>query len=80
MPLSTTFTLPSSPSALILPEDNKASLFLCFISSNDPVTNQSWCPDVRAALPHIHAAFAGDGLEGALVEVGQRPEYVLYSP
>jgi len=74
MPISTTFKLPNSPSLLDLPEDSKSTFFLTFISSNDPATKQSWCPDVRAALPHIHAAFAGDEVKGALVEVGQRPE------
>ncbi|KAI8304515.1 Serine/threonine-protein kinase pkn1 [Colletotrichum sp. SAR11_240] len=37
---------------------------------------ESWCPDVRAALPHINAAFSAETAPNmAFVEVGQRPEW-----
>jgi len=78
MPIATTFKLPDSPALLELPEDPKSVFFLCFVSSDDPVSKQPWCPDVRAALPHIRDAFSGEGPEVALVEVGQRPEYVSF--
>jgi len=81
MPISTNFAAPSSANLLVLPNDPKAKLFLAFISSDDPKTKQPWCPDVRATLPLIKATFsAADGEEVALVEVGQRPEYVLAYP
>lgn len=75
MTVSTDFTLPESPEALSLSKD---VIFLSFVASNDPATGQSWCPDVRAALPHLQAAFSQpDSPVLALVEVGQRPEYVV---
>lgn len=76
MPVTQDFKLPSSPKSLDLPEKAGQKLFLAFIASKDPVTKQSWCPDVRAALPVIEAKFSGDEFEVRFVEVGQRPEYV----
>ncbi|QSZ31110.1 hypothetical protein DSL72_000673 [Monilinia vaccinii-corymbosi] len=75
MPVTKEFKLPSSPKSLDLPEKPGQKLFLSFISSTDPVTQQPWCPDVRAALPVIEAKFAGDEFEVRLVEVGQRSEW-----
>lgn len=67
----------STTPLLALPKNLKSPFFICFISSTDPTTQHSWCPDVRAALPHVTAAFAANGeREVVLVEVGQRPEYV----
>ncbi|EXF79326.1 serine/threonine protein kinase [Colletotrichum fioriniae PJ7] len=49
--------------------------FITFTTSDHPDTGESWCPDVRAALPHIIAAFSPSRApEMAFVEVGQRPE------
>ena len=81
MPISNNFTEPNSANLLALPNDPKSQFFIAFLSSADPTTKQAWCPDVRVALPHINAKFSPvDGPEVALVEVGQRPEYVsLYS-
>ncbi|KAH8651435.1 hypothetical protein BX600DRAFT_473564 [Xylariales sp. PMI_506] len=76
MPVVADFVFPESPEALALPRDAESAFFLLFTTSNDPVTNQSWCPDVRAALPHLQAAFASDASpQAAWVEVGQRPEW-----
>ncbi|KAB8292885.1 hypothetical protein EYC80_007251 [Monilinia laxa] len=75
MPVTQDFKLPSSPKHLELPEKANQKLFLAFIASKDPVTKQSWCPDVRAALPVIEAKFSGDEFEVGFVEVGQRPEW-----
>lgn len=73
MPFVSDFTLPESANRL--PLDSNTALFVAFISSNDPVTKQPWCPDVRAALPRLHAAFSGaDAPKLAVVEVGQKPE------
>ncbi|KAJ9489853.1 hypothetical protein VN97_g3388 [Penicillium thymicola] len=75
MPITKHFTLPSSAKELTLSPDSK--LFLAFISSPDPITKQPWCPDVRDALPHINNAFSGDDApELAIVEVGQKPEWI----
>jgi hypothetical protein len=72
MPILTDFKLPASPAKL---EASKETLFLAFIASNDPATGQSWCPDVRAAMPVLQKTFSSDdGSELAYVEVGQRPE------
>lgn len=76
MPVTPNATVPESAKLLELSNEPKAKLFLCFISSIDPVSKLSWCPDVRAALPVIEKAFPAGGLEVALVEVGMRPEYV----
>jgi hypothetical protein len=73
MTITQNFTLPSSVKEL--PVGPESKLFIAFISSADPVTKQSWCPDVRAALPHINEAFAGEDAPAlAIVEVGQKPE------
>jgi hypothetical protein len=75
MPILKDYQLPSSPAKLTAPSADKSIFFLAFISSIDPVTNHSWCPDVRAALPVIDAAFSSDSApELVYVEVGQRPE------
>lgn len=80
MPVLNNFTAPSSATQLSLPQDLKNKFFIAFISSLDTATKQPWCPDVRRALPHINAAFSSsDGSAVALVEVGQRPEYVAWS-
>ncbi|KAK1964911.1 hypothetical protein LY78DRAFT_704043 [Colletotrichum sublineola] len=61
-----------SGSSLLRPS---AAFFITFTTSDHPDTGESWCPDVRAALPHIKAAFSADSApEMAFVEVGQRPE------
>ncbi|KAG0157770.1 hypothetical protein PDIDSM_4955 [Penicillium digitatum] len=74
MPITKTFTLPSSAKELALSPGSK--LFIAFISSSDPTTKQPWCPDVRDALPHINKAFTGDDApELAIIEVGQKPEW-----
>ncbi|KAH6674796.1 thioredoxin-like protein [Halenospora varia] len=76
MPISNKFTIPTSANLLALPSDPNHKFYIAFISSIDPTTKQSWCPDVRAALPHIKAAFSSDdGPEVAFVEVGMRPEW-----
>lgn len=75
MPITLNPTLPSSPKELALSAGLGSKLFIAFISSPDPTTKQSWCPDVRAALPHINEAFAGsDAPTLSLIEVGQKPE------
>ena len=67
------FILPASVKDLLVGPDSK--FFIAFVSSADPVTKQAWCPDVRAAMPHITDAFAGDDSPDlAIVEVGQKPE------
>lgn len=77
MPIQDHFPLPSSAQELPLGDDSTAKLFIAFISSKDPTTKQSWCPDVRAALPRLDAEFTGRHRpELAYVHVGQRPEYV----
>ncbi|KAJ5152917.1 uncharacterized protein N7482_009395 [Penicillium canariense] len=75
MPIIRNFTLPGSAQLLELPAAPSAKLFLAFVSGDDPITKQAWCPDVRAALPHIDAAFtAADAPTVAIVPVGQKPE------
>jgi hypothetical protein len=77
MPISRSFAVPASAKQLEL-LNGATRAFIIFISSEDPQTKQPWCPDVRAAWPHVQAAF---GTETAptvsVVEVGQRPEYVI---
>ncbi|RMJ22207.1 hypothetical protein PHISP_06926 [Aspergillus sp. HF37] len=77
MPLIPAFPTPQSPAQLPLPPaEYAAKVFVAFISSQDPETNQPWCPDVRAAMPFIEAVFAGeDALGLVVVEVGQKPEW-----
>lgn len=71
------FTLPASADALTPTADSQTPFFITFTTSDLPETGESWCPDVRAALPHLKAAFSPEGSpEMAFVEVGQRPEYV----
>jgi hypothetical protein len=77
MPFIDGFALPESPAALNVSKD---TFFISFVASNDPATGQSWCPDVRAALPHLQAAFAeSDSPDAAIVQVGQRPECVVFT-
>ncbi|KAJ5460195.1 uncharacterized protein N7458_001747 [Penicillium daleae] len=74
MPIIKNFTLPASARLLEVPDAPNAKLFLAFISGDDVITKQPWCPDVRAALPHIDAAFtAPDAPTVALVSVGEKP-------
>lgn len=69
------FRLPASAKALALPADSQTPFFITFTTSDLPETGQSWCPDVRAALSHLKAAFSAEGSpEMAFVEVGQRTE------
>ncbi|OJK03625.1 hypothetical protein ASPACDRAFT_1852560 [Aspergillus aculeatus ATCC 16872] len=80
MPILTTFPLPASPAALQIPKGSSSSsaapFFLAFVTSPDPATGQSWCPDVRAAWPVLDAAFsAAEAPHLAVVEVGQKPEW-----
>ena len=75
MPIVREFHLPGSARELELPSGPNARLFVIFISSEDPETKQPWCPDVRAAWPHIVTAFGGRECQAvSVVEVGQRPE------
>lgn len=74
MPIQT-ISLPGSPDALPVENDANAKLYLTFVTSEDPATKQSWCPDVRAAMPAINGAFSADAAPtAALVEVGQMHE------
>lgn len=62
MTILKSFPLPSSPSALQIPNEKEkdsppSSFFIAFLASKDPLTNQPWCPDVRAALPILEATF-----------------------
>ncbi|KAJ5217267.1 DUF953 domain protein [Penicillium chermesinum] len=76
MPIITDFKLPASAKSIPLPEGPHSMLFIAFVSSDDPATGQPWCPDVRAALPHIKAAFAAEETPPVgLVTVGQKPEW-----
>ena len=78
MPVLESFTAPASAEQLDVPEGPDASLFIAFVSSKDPNTKLPWCPDVRAALPHLTAAFSTVNAPTlAIAEVGQIPEYVL---
>ncbi|KAJ5584213.1 uncharacterized protein N7459_004013 [Penicillium hispanicum] len=75
MPIPEFFSLPATPKQLTLPESADPKLFIAFVSSKDPNTKLPWCPDVRAALPHLQAAFAEDSAPNlAIVEVGQQAE------
>lgn len=63
MTILKSFPLPSSPSALQIPDEKEKDsppsnfFFIAFLASKDPLTNQPWCPDVRAALPILEATF-----------------------
>ena len=75
MPIQDNFPIPASAQELPVPSDADAKLFLCFISSTDPATNQPWCPDVRAALPKLQKVFGGEDAPTLLyIHVGQKPE------
>lgn len=73
MTILKSFPLPSSPSALQIPNEKEkdsppSNFFIAFLASKDPLTNQPWCPDVRAALPILEATFqeptTSQGAEG----------------
>lgn len=75
MPILTNFAEPKGPEGLTLPDGPDAKLFLAFLSSRDPQTNQPWCPDVRAAMEPLDNAFSAEGApKVAYIWVGQRPE------
>ncbi|KAK1488367.1 hypothetical protein CABS01_01997 [Colletotrichum abscissum] len=78
MPIISDFKLPEDASALgrYYTTNSTAPFFITFTTSDHPDTGESWCPDVRAALPRIIAAFSPSSApEMAFVEVGQRPEW-----
>ncbi|KAJ5090490.1 thioredoxin-like protein [Penicillium argentinense] len=76
MPIIRDFAAPANAKALEFPESTDSKLFLAFISSDDPITGQPWCPDVRAALPSINAAFEAENAPSVgIVQVGQKPEW-----
>ncbi|KAF7596085.1 hypothetical protein BBP40_003347 [Aspergillus hancockii] len=76
MPLITDFKLPRSPKHLELPEGTDAKALIVFVTSDDPATGQSWCPDVRAAWPILEATFSpANAPELTIVEVGQKSEW-----
>lgn len=74
MTILKSFPLPSSPSSLQIPNEKEKDsppsnfFFIAFLASKDPLTNQPWCPDVRAALPILEATFqeptTSQGAEG----------------
>ncbi|CBX94439.1 predicted protein [Plenodomus lingam JN3] len=66
MPLTplSPYTLPSSPSALPLPSSPTQKFFLLFLAPEDQATGESWCGDVRAALPVLRRVLGGSGGEG----------------
>ncbi|KAH7414018.1 hypothetical protein DE146DRAFT_707771 [Phaeosphaeria sp. MPI-PUGE-AT-0046c] len=69
-------TIPASAQDLPIAYDYNEKLFICFISSIDPVTKQPWCPDVRAALPRLEKIFGSqDAPKLAYVHVGQKLEW-----
>jgi hypothetical protein len=75
MPIQDHFQVPQSAQDLPVANDPADKLFVCFISSTDPITKQPWCPDVRAALPHLEKRFSGqEAPRLAYVHVGQKPE------
>ncbi|EED19647.1 hypothetical protein TSTA_029240 [Talaromyces stipitatus ATCC 10500] len=76
MPIITDYKLPSSVDALDLTAESNSPFFISFHASRDPNTGEPWCPDVRAALPPLKAAFSADaGPRVAFIEVGHRPEW-----
>jgi hypothetical protein len=78
MPVLQPFTLPKTIGDLAIPSSTNA-FFIAFIASKDPQTKKPWCPDVVAALPTLESTFTGAKKpQAAFVEVGQRPEWVLY--
>ncbi|KAJ4983984.1 hypothetical protein SVAN01_10539 [Stagonosporopsis vannaccii] len=76
MPIQDHYQIPPSAQDLPVPDSPNATLYVAFISGTDPVTNQPWCPDVRAALPRLQKAFASEDAPQLLyVHVGQKPEW-----
>ncbi|KAL5120654.1 hypothetical protein ACEQ8H_001402 [Pleosporales sp. CAS-2024a] len=55
MTIKDNFDVPSS--AQHLPVSTEP-VFILFLASNDPGTNQPWCSDVRAALPGLNKLFS----------------------
>ncbi|KAH7324185.1 hypothetical protein B0I35DRAFT_406022 [Stachybotrys elegans] len=73
MPILSTFALPEAPAGLNLPGE---TLFVAFISSDDAATKKPWCPDVRAAMPHITSAFEPESQPTlAIAQSGTIPEW-----
>ncbi|KAH7327478.1 hypothetical protein BKA65DRAFT_555032 [Rhexocercosporidium sp. MPI-PUGE-AT-0058] len=72
MPVSGNIVAPASA------QEQKVSdrpLFIAFISSIHPETGESWCTDVRIALPLLDSGFAPiEAPDLVFIEVGQRPE------
>ncbi|KAF2710854.1 hypothetical protein K504DRAFT_429208 [Pleomassaria siparia CBS 279.74] len=76
MPIHDNFQVPASAQALPIPDGSATKFFILFLASTDPTTKQSWCSDVRAALPLLNATFsAKTSPEVHYVYVGQRTEY-----
>ncbi|KAF1925900.1 uncharacterized protein M421DRAFT_423186 [Didymella exigua CBS 183.55] len=76
MPVQDHYQVPSTAHDLPVPETANAKLYVAFIAGTDPVTKQSWCPDVRAALPRLQKAFSSEDAPHLLyVHVGQKPEW-----
>ncbi|PYH47637.1 uncharacterized protein BP01DRAFT_390154 [Aspergillus saccharolyticus JOP 1030-1] len=77
MPLIKNFPLPASASELPPPEPTSTDpFFLVFVTSPDPTTGQSWCPDVRAAWPVLEKTFVdAEAPRLGVVEVGQKDEW-----
>ncbi|KAI0198231.1 hypothetical protein F4808DRAFT_463070 [Astrocystis sublimbata] len=76
MPILDDFKLAESPEAFCQLQHVPSPFFLAFIASDDPVTHEPWCPDVRACLPIIKATFSPDDApKAALIPVGQKTEY-----
>ena len=78
MAIEDNYTIPLSASELPIRNDQIDKLFICFIASTDPATQQPWCSDVRAALPRLEKIFSSpDAPRLSYVHVGLKPEYVL---
>ncbi|KAF1966884.1 hypothetical protein BU23DRAFT_420101, partial [Bimuria novae-zelandiae CBS 107.79] len=76
MPIQEPYQLPDSAQDLPVAGEQNAIFFLNFIASISPETQQSWCPDVRAALPYTDAAFSSEtDPQVGYVHVGQKPEW-----
>lgn len=55
------------------------SLILLFVASDDPITNQSWCPDCRNSKPIIDKIVEefqfNQQLVLAIIQVGQKEQW-----
>ncbi|KXJ94971.1 hypothetical protein Micbo1qcDRAFT_200428 [Microdochium bolleyi] len=58
MPIVADFTLPASAQGLPIPKDSSEPFYVTIISSTPPETGESWCPDVRRALPLLDRTFS----------------------